>query len=479
MLKRFFSGKDIPFWLLTFSIVIALTLPRLIKDGMFLDGMLYTCVSHNLSIGIGTFWFPVFSSSYVNSGSTFFLEHPPLVFGIQSLFFKLLGDSMYVERFYIFLTMCFSAFLIHLLWQNIFRKDNEFKRISWLPILLWITIPSCSWSYSYNMMENTLGLFCLISVLFILKAVESDQTRPGLLILSGIFIFLASFSKGIPGLFPLSVPFLYWLTVRKKTFYNTIISSLIIIFVPTLLYFILFHLPQSKESLTFYVTHRLLERIQNNPTVSNRFNILMRIVSELILQILLVGLIIFIDKKRKYNLRLFKYSDYSVFFISIGLSASVPLMLTLVQRGFYLVPSFPYFGIGLSVIIAPVIFALRENIFNNQMKHRLLLITSTILFVFSITFTITQLGKSSRDKEILHDVYAIGNEIPKNSAVTITSDLSSVYVLECYFIRYFNISLFVNVPKEYYLIRKTTSFSDKAFEKLKIDTELYDIYKRK
>jgi hypothetical protein len=329
------------------------------------------------------------------------------------------------------------------------------------------------------MMENTLGLFCLISVLFILKAVESDQTRPGLLILSGIFIFLASFSKGIPGLFPLSVPFLYWLTVRKKTFYNTIISSLIIIFVPTLLYFILFHLPQSKESLTFYVTHRLLERIQNNPTVSNRFNILMRIVSELILQILLVGLIIFIDKKRKYNLRLFKYSDYSVFFISIGLSASVPLMLTLVQRGFYLVPSFPYFGIGLSVIIAPVIFALRENIFNNQMKHRLLLITSTILFVFSITFTITQLGKSSRDKEILHDVYAIGNEIPKNSAVTITSDLSSVYVLECYFIRYFNISLFVNVPKEYYLIRKTTSFSDKAFEKLKIDTELYDIYKRK
>jgi len=479
MLKRFFTGKDTPFWLLTFSIIILLTLPRLIKDGMFLDGMLYTCVSHNLSRGIGTFWFPVFSSSYFKSGSPFFLEHPPLVFGIQSLFYKILGDSMYVERLYVFLTMCFTAFLIHLIWKIIFRKDNELKGISWLPILFWITIPSCSWSYSYNMMENTMGLFCLAAVISVLKAVESDQNRPGLLILSGTFVFLATFSKGIPGLFPLSVPFLYWLIIRKKTFLNTIISSLIILSVPVLLYFILFNLPQSKENLTFYFTHRLLARIQNDPTVSSRFNILMRLVFELIPQILLVGLVIIIDRIKKYNQHLFQFSDYSIFFISIGLSASIPLMLTLVQRGFYLVPSFPYFGIGFSIIIAPVIQLLRINLSNNPVKKRLLLVVGLIAFVITIAFSIAQLGKSSRDKEMLHDVYAIGKEIPKNSAITINSDLASVYVLQCYFIRYFNISLFVNVPKEYYLTKKTSGFVNKAYEKLRIETRLYDIYKRK
>ena len=173
MLKRFLSGKEAPYWLLTFSIVILLPLTRLIQDGMFLDSMLYTCVSHNLSKGIGTFWFPVFSPTYHNSGSPFFLEHPPLVFGIESLFCKILGDSMYVERFYIFLTICISAFLIHRLWKIIFINDDELKRMSWLPILFWITIPSCSWSYSYNMMENTMGLFCLSAVLSSFKAAES------------------------------------------------------------------------------------------------------------------------------------------------------------------------------------------------------------------------------------------------------------------------------------------------------------------
>ena len=78
---------------------------------------------------------------------------------------------------------------------------------------------------------------------------------------------------------------------------------------------------------------------------------------------------------------------------------------------------------------------------------------------------------------MLHDVYAIGKEVPENSSITITPDLVSV--VECYFIRYFNISLWVNDPKEYYLTMKTSGFHNEAYEKLKIDTKLYDLYRRK
>jgi 4-amino-4-deoxy-L-arabinose transferase-like glycosyltransferase len=479
MLKNLITGKNTPFWLLTFSVVILLTLTRLIQDGMFFDSMMYTCVSHNLSKGIGTFWFPVFSPSYFNSGSPFFLEHPPLVFGIESLFYKILGDSMYVERFYILLIICISAFLIHLLWKTIFKNDVELKRMSWLPILLWITIPSCSWSYSYNMMENTMGLFCLAAVLSSFKAVESGQNRPGLLILSGFFVFLATLSKGVPGLFPLTVPFLYWLTTRKKSFLNTIISSIVILSVPVVIYFILFNIAQSKESLTFYFTHRLLARIQHDPTVSSRFHILIRIVSELIPLIILAGLVILITKIKKYNLHLFSNLNYSAFFMVLGLSASAPLVLTFVQRGFYLVPSFPYLAIGFSIIIVPVIFFASENLNNNPKKHKIFLGLSIVVFIFSLVYLASLKGKTERDKDMLHDVYAIGKEVPENSSITITQDLVAYSVLECYFIRYFNISLYVNDPKEYYMIRKASIVPNEGYEKLKIDTKLYDIYRRK
>ena len=166
--------NNIPFWLLISGLMILLTVPKLIQDGMFLDAMLYTCVSHNLSNGIGTFWFPQYSPSLF-SGYPFFLEHPPLVFGIQALFFRLLGDSMYVERLYVFLTMCITAFLIGRLWKDIYKDEEGLNGISWLPVLFWIAIPTWFWSYSNNMMENTMTIFDLCAVILIYRASRSEK----------------------------------------------------------------------------------------------------------------------------------------------------------------------------------------------------------------------------------------------------------------------------------------------------------------
>lgn len=91
-------------WIFTCAIMCLLTLPVLIKQGMFNDAVLYTSVSLNLSKGIGSFWLPYFDEwNIININS--FHEQPPLAFGIQSLFFKLLGNSIYVERVYTFLCM--------------------------------------------------------------------------------------------------------------------------------------------------------------------------------------------------------------------------------------------------------------------------------------------------------------------------------------------------------------------------------------
>jgi 4-amino-4-deoxy-L-arabinose transferase-like glycosyltransferase len=478
--KNFLTNKNFPFWIFTFSVLIILTIPVLIQDGMFLDGMLYTAVSHNLSNGIGTFWFPEYSPSYNNAGSHFFYEHPPLVFGIQSLFFRLFGESMYVERFYTFLTMCITAFSIHLLWRMIYKKDGELKRISWLPVLFWITIPSCSWSYSNNMMENTMGIFTLGAVIFIFKAVESEKNETFTLIISGLFVFLATLSKGVPGLFPLSLPFLYWITFRKKSFARVILQTLLIISVPAILYLILFNLSQSQESLTFYVTKRLLGRIHDNPTVGNRFYILKRLFSELLPQIILTLIIVSVTKLKKINIKLFSNPVLSIFFFSIGLAASAPMLLTLIQRGFYLVPSFPYYAIGFSILIAPIVLNFRENVSNSTGKYKIFRILSILLFVFAISFSIMQIGKTGRDRDMLRDVHLIGNTIPRKSAINVSQDIADNYVLECYFIRYYDISLYIDKPKNYLMVLKIVNpVIPAGYEKLNIGTKVYDIYSRK
>ncbi|NQV01125.1 MAG: glycosyltransferase family 39 protein [Bacteroidia bacterium] len=478
MFKQILSNRQTPFWLIAFSTMIGLTLPTLIQDGMFMDAVLYTSVSHNLSMGIGTFWFPQFSLHNV-AGLSSFHEQPPLVFGIQSLFFKLLGDSLYVERFYTFLTMCLGGVLINVLWKEIFRNDDNLKRIGWLPVILWITIPVCFWSYSHNMHENTMSIFTLAAVIFIYQSFRGGKFQVILWILSGIFIFLATLSKGLPGFFPIIVPLIYWAIIRKVTFSKTILQTLIITLVPIIIYAVLFLIPESKESLSVYLFKRVLPRINEVPTVDNRFYILYRLFTELLPQILFVVIIVAIARIKRIKIYLSEQICESVFFICVGLASSAPLMLTLVQKGFYFVPSLPFFAIGLSVLIGPVIVNLTKRINPDNKKFRILLLLSLLLFVTAISITLMQKGKASRNKELLHDVYLIGTVVPRQTTISIPREMWNDWGLQCYLARYFSISLEGDYKKRYYLIDKSLKLDRPAgYQKINIPTWQYLLYVR-
>jgi 4-amino-4-deoxy-L-arabinose transferase-like glycosyltransferase len=479
MWNRFLNNQQTPFWLFAFSILIGLTLPTLIKDGMFMDAMLYTCVSHNLSMGIGTFWFPQFSLHNV-AGLSSFHEQPPLVFGIQSLFFRLLGDSMYVERFYTFTTLVLSAMLIVLLWKEVFKDELAYLTKGWLPLIFWITIPVCFWSYSNNMHENTLTIFTLLAVLFSLKAFRAEKYSFLLMTLSGLAVFLATLSKGLPGLFPIGVPLLYWIITGKIRFSAAFVQTLIIVLVPALFYTLLLLFPESRESLSIYFFKRALHRINEVPTVDSRFYILGRLLMELIPQFILVVVFLIIGRIRKINLRLTDHLREIIFFLAVGLSASLPLMLTLVQKGFYFVPALPYFATGLAMLIVPVVSGLTHKNTAGSKLHRNLLIASSLLLLSVATFSFAQVGKTGRNKELLHDVYLIGKIVPQHSVVSIPIGLWNAWDLQCYLIRYYNISLETG-KVNWYSIRNSPMPEDSVFlyRRIEIPTQQYHLYSRK
>jgi 4-amino-4-deoxy-L-arabinose transferase-like glycosyltransferase len=467
--------KQIPYWILAASVLVGLTLPILIQEGMFMDAMLYTSVSHNLGQGIGTFWFPQFSKLNLY-GLSAFHEQPPLVFGIQALFFKVLGDSVYVERFYTFTCMVVTALLIVVLWREIFKKNEEFKVLGWLPLILWITIPVCFWSFSNNMHENTMGIFTLASVYFSYRGLRSKDKNILWFLLAGFAIFLATMSKGIPGFFPLGVPILYWLVFRSITLKEGIYLTLKILFVPFLLYSILFVLHESSQSLSTYLFERALHRINSDPTVSSRFYVFERLFSELIPQILITGLIVFITRKRGYLTKIRENKLDIVFFFLIGISGSLPLVLTMVQKGFYMVPSLPFFGIGFGLILAPMALDL-VNFYSS--KGKLLLLLSVLVFTCVLIFAGCQIGKISRDKELIQDIKNMGVIVPKYSVVKSSPELLNDWELQCYLIRYLNISLDYKPFHQYLILKKNiTPIDDQTYEKIPIKTELYDLYQK-
>ena len=118
------------FYFFCLALAVLLFVPNLLQKGMFVDGVWYAAISKNLAHGIGTFWQPVFTRTMFPG----FYEHPPLVFGLQSLFFCALGDGIYVEKLYALVVIVLTLLLIHVLWKQIFREQKSLQAYSYLPI---------------------------------------------------------------------------------------------------------------------------------------------------------------------------------------------------------------------------------------------------------------------------------------------------------------------------------------------------------
>lgn len=476
--------KHSPFRILTAAICTILVLPVLIQDGMFMDAMLYTCVSKNLGNGIGTFWEPIFSQTWENSGSTAFHEHPPLAFGIQALFFKIFGNSIYTERIYTFLMMILTIGLMVKIWNLIFTKEKELQKFSWLPILLWISIPVCYWSYQSNMMENTMGVFTLFSVYFALRYYLPPNAPKGevrYLILCGCFIFFASLTKGVPGIFPLALPGIYWLATRNISFADMLLHTLLLVLMLIGIYGTLLLYGESGASLSFYFEHRLMNRVDNAPTVENRFFTLNRLLQETLIPTILIILVLVFFKIKKIKIDFpTQYSQKTIFFFLLGFAGSLPLMLTLVQRGFYMIHALPFFAIGFAMILAPRLTYLFQKINLSSKGFQFFRLLSFGLLIGGLVFTVSKIGKIEREKEILHDVYEIKKIVPQFSIVSLAPQLIHDSYLQCYLIRNADISTTTkDLNHTFFISEKNKSIDNPQFDKMNLELMKYDLWQKK
>lgn len=462
-----------PFILGTLAIAFLLTLPVLIQDGMFCDAYLYTSVAKNLAHGEGSFWFPYFDEMNVANLPSFH-EQPPLVFWLESLFFRVFGDSMYTERIYTLLMMLLNMFLIKHIWQLVMPERKQFY---WLAILCWITIPVCFWSFHNCMHENTMSVFCLSAIAASCNVYFKQSKNLLWLLLSGIFVVLAFLSKGLPGLYPLAIPVCLLLSGQlnfTQTTRDTMLLSIIPIGFAALVWF---HPTLHKSIIDNYFILRLFQRVGHAPTVTNRFDTLIRLFTELI-PVLSIGLLLYlISVKQRLNTLFFTDKKKVFFFLLLGLCGTLPLMLTSVQKGFYMVAALPCFGLAFGIWYS----AFTEKWIDAfSVKYKATLNrTAYFLCILSVLLTVFFVGKTSRDHEILHDVYAIGQLVPSNTYFEVENKQFEDWSFQNYLMRYFHLGVRWK-PSNYLVCEKNRKPSDHSrWERIPMETMRYDFYKLK
>ncbi len=476
-----FFNKQRVFVLFTLTVVLALLLPALLQHGMFMDGVQYAIVAKNLALNKATFWMPYLSSSWSKMYSNYFLEHPPLVYYLQSKFFIVFGVGVFTEKIYCFFSFAICAFLIYKIWDLIFKENQILKPYWWLAVLLWFITPSVFWSFGNNMLENTVTITVLSASYFALKSIYSNRFNLFYIFIAGGFVFLGSLSKGLPGFFPITIIICSYFLLGKPNLKRTIVYTFVLIIIPTIIYFLLFTFnSEAKESLTFYFKNRLLNRLSEAHTVENRFSILFWLFTDQLVNIALCVLLFLVFKAKLFVNELSKSENRLIlFFLLYGLCGVIPLCFTHVQRAVYFVPALPFFGIGLAVFLVKGLNILITKIKDDHFK----IIRSGVIVLFCITllYSVSLIGKTGRDEKVLDEINKIGSVIGKDKVIGTTNDIYEKWDYQFYLLRYYNITLepYPNKQQDYKLFeRENVKDLEVNYEKIDLGLENYILLKK-
>jgi 4-amino-4-deoxy-L-arabinose transferase-like glycosyltransferase len=370
------------------SAILLLAGHSLVREGMFLDGLIYSSTARNLAVGDGSWW----SLQYASQP---FHEQPPMGIWIQSILYSLAGNSIWIEKLYCFIILLVTGLVLRSLWITLWPSSGG--RTFWLPMAMWISIPLVSWSLHANLLDSLMSLFSMTSVLVMLR---NPNHRLWPTMLAALCIIFAILTKGAVGLYPLAFPLISWLCSRD-TFRSAAKTTLILTAVISVSVFLLYLFEPSRNYFSKYFSGHFIPSVSGERhevfSPLGRYFILWVLASQLSIPVLPVVLLRMWYRKRS----LFSSHDQSTLrmLFWLGLSASLPIMATPHQRDFYLIASFPWFALWAGACIFCITRNWREISFFK--KINLTSVFALPVAIGSIIILVSMAGGIGRDKNWL------------------------------------------------------------------------------
>lgn len=443
---RILKGKHLNalsvLFIFSISVYLICTIPRLLSYGMFLDGQIYSSISRNLAEGFGTFW-----KLYYIETLPIFCEHPPFAFYLQSLIFMLFGEAYYIEAVYSSLLGLLTIVIIALIWHQLKFKDESLSGI-WFPILLFVTIPMISWVYSNNMLENTMTVVVLLSSLFIILSIKSNKLPNVILFaaLAGISIFCGFLSKGLNGIFPLVLPIIWWLIFRDISIKNlAIITFTILISLFLCTFIIIINNPSAVSFFENYLNQQLFRSLKGQRETSSRLLFLKILFFESLVP-WIVCTIVYIWKKEKFH---FKSNKMFLFLIFVGLSGSLPLLISPKQMWWYIIPAFPFFIMAYAALFKNSAKRVEQEVQSKTKLKRTILIIASLLILISFITMFLEKGVVRKNKIFCNDFIVQTYHFEERSLITIyPAHLRKNWGLVSALQRYFKVSATTEMNQE-------------------------------
>lgn len=443
--------KGVTPYLIVVAIFLAFVSGSLTTTGMFMDGLIYSNISANLAEGVGTFWHPVYTATHHPD----FYEHPPLALGMLALFYKMLGIRLWVTKLYMMFTMLLCAWFTVKLWMRLGGKREH----GWMPLLLWTLIPIVTHFAFQGMLENTMVLFVLGAILFLLQ--PGRKARNGLL--AGMLLAAAFLTKGFTGLFPLVLPPLLWLFDRKNLSFREMLIQFICMVAGLLfpLAVMALAVPDAQDYFSNYMQHQVMAGWSRGEV--NRHQILLYFLRNTGMAVLVVVLVIVVNKGVGQK----PTREHLAMWVLVA-CAVLPMMVSTRQREFYLLPAMPMVAVLLALLI-------EEPVARWVKPNKWLEYIALVLMFGAVVLNVVRFGSEGRDVQLQRDMKIIAARLERGEMVTVPTPLWFDYKLQGYYYRECRVSLDDRVHHRH-LLTTPDYPADSCYREVPLPTEEYHLY---
>lgn len=444
-----------------------------------MDGLIYAVISRNLAEGVGSLWRPILTPTLT---PVLFSDQPPLVFWIESQFYRVFSDHILIENLYSCFTAVMTGLLMLGLWREATRSDPELKRAGWLPILFWTMIPQVTWSYSNNMLENTLSIFTTATCL-VLVATFVRGTRVVGVGVASVMIVAGILSKGPLALFPAATILIVWFVFRRMSLRAAMLYTLLLMgLVAAMMGALLLWNEAARENIFSYFRYQFVASIEGRRGAApNRLDIVFKVLQETAPVLAVCGILLFLNRVKRWAVVMgTPVFRMALVCLLLGVSGSLPIVFSARQNGYYLVPSFSMYALGAALLVVPIVDVLVSKIRPGGKAARVFFAVSCLALVSVVGYSVMQVGTVRREKSTIGDVKAIGAVVPAGSTVTVCSDLWDEWTLHGYLSRYYHINLGKSGPfREFAVIGKNgcESVDMKLYERVPVETQRFDLYR--
>ena len=415
------------------ALMLALTVPRLWQQGMFIDGITYAVVARNLAMGVGSLWTPSFSTTIYPE----FHEQPPLGMAIESVAFRLFGDHFAVERAYSLAIFALNGLLVAAIWRRLLPRAYD-----WLPVIIWMVPSVVTWAVINNMLENTQAVFTNLACYSLLLTATASRARSVLLaMVAGASVVAAVLVKGPVGLFPLAMPALMLLLPASERPRSPIaLWSVFFAFVMVAAVG-LAAADGPRNAIDGFVSSHLAPALGGERGIGLLgWDFSRHLALGIWLRMAVVAAIVWIVwRLRRGGAVPVVPVRQAAFLFATALAASLPILVSPVLAGHYFVPSMPLFALAFASLTAPAVAGFRST--PGSLSWRIPVLLTGLLLVAIPAVLIAHGPMEVRNRELVRDLNAVHHVAPAGATIGACPATRDDWGLLNYLQRFYRISL--------------------------------------